>query len=153
VGTYYVFAKADADNGVIETTETNNTSSRSVKIGPNLTVSTLTASASSVATGAVVTMTDKVTNDGGGDAGASKTRFYLSVNTSLDASDIAFTPARMVGGLAPGAFSQGSTPLTIPAGTAPARYYILAKADGDESVTETSETNNVLSRSITVTVP
>jgi subtilase family serine protease len=38
-------------------------------------------------------------------------------------------------------------------GTAPARYYILAKADGDDGTAETSETNNVLARSITVTAP
>jgi hypothetical protein len=98
-------------------------------------------------------MTDKVTNDGGEGAGASVTMFYLSLNAQLDASDIAFTPTRTVGGLAPGTFSQGATALTIPVGTAPARYYILAKADGDGSVAETSEANNVQSRSITVTAP
>jgi subtilisin family serine protease len=153
VGTYYVIARADADNGATETSETNNTYSRSIKIGPDLTVSTLTASASTIAAGAVVTMTDKIVNDGGGGGGASVTKFYLSLNTQLDASDIAFTPTRSVLGLAPGASSQGSTPLTIPPGTSPGRHYILAKADGEESVSETSETNNVQARTITVTAP
>jgi subtilase family serine protease len=153
VGTHYVIARADADEAVTETSETNNTYARSIKIGPDLTVSTLTASASSVAAGAVVTVTDKITNDGGGGSGTSVTRFYLSLNTSVDASDVAFTPVRSVPGLAADAWSTGSTPLTIPAGTAPARYYILAKADGDDGTLETSETNNVLSRSITVTAP
>jgi len=153
VGTHYVIARADADGGVTETSETNNTYSRSIKIGPDLRVSTLTASASSVAAGAVVTATDKITNDGGGGSGVSVTKFYLSVNTTLDASDIAFTPVRSVPALGPGAFSTGPTALTIPAGTAPARYYILAKADGEDAVAETSDTNNVLARSITVTAP
>ena len=153
VGTHYVIARADADGGVTETSETNNTYSRTIKIGPDLRVSTLTASASSVAAGAVVTVTDKITNDGGGGSGTSVTKFYLSVNTTLDASDIAFTPVRSVPALAPGAFSTGPTALTIPAGTAPARYYILAKADGDNGTAETSETNNVLARFITVTAP
>jgi subtilisin family serine protease len=153
VGTHYVIARADADSGVTETSETNNTYSRTIKMGPDLDVTTLTASASTVAAGAVVTMTDKVINDGGGAAGTTKTRFFLSVNTTLDGSDTPFTPARTVGGLAPGAFSQGTTQLTIPVGTAPARYYILAKADGDDGTAETSETNNVLARSITVTAP
>jgi subtilase family serine protease len=153
VGTHYVIAKADADDGVTETSNTNNTYSRTIKIGPDLTVSTLTASASSVAAGAVVTMTDKITNDGGGGSGASVTKFYLSVNTTLDASDTPFTPVRSVPILAPGAFSTGPTALTIPAGTTPARYYILAKADGNDGTLETSETNNVQSRSITVTAP
>jgi subtilisin family serine protease len=153
VGTHYVIARADADGAVTETSETNNTYSRTIKIGPDLRVSTLTASASSVAAGAVVTMTDKITNDGGGGSGTSVTRFFLSVNSTLDASDIAFTPGRSVPVIAPGGFSTGHTSLTIPAGTAPARYYILAKADGDNGTTETSETNNVLARSITVTGP
>jgi subtilisin family serine protease/uncharacterized membrane protein len=152
VGTYYLIARADADNSATETSETN-TYSRSIKIGPDLTVSTPTASASTVAAGAEVTVTDKITNEGGGAAGTSVTRFYLSVNPQLDASDFAFAPTRPVPGLAPGAWSQGSTPLTIPAGTSPAKYYILAKTDDGESVWETSETNNVRSRSITVTAP
>jgi subtilase family serine protease len=153
VGTHYVIAKADADGSVTETSETNNTYSRIIKIGPDLKVSTLTASASTVAAGAVVTVTDKITNEGGGGSGTSVTRFYLSVNTTLDASDVAFTPGRSVPVLGPGVFSTGPTALTIPAGTAPARYYILAKADGDHGTAETSETNNVQSRSITVTAP
>jgi subtilisin family serine protease len=153
VGTHYVIARADADDSVTETSETNNRHSRTLKIGPDLVVSTLTASASTVAAGAVVTVTDKVTNDGGGGAGTSVTRFYLSVNTTLDASDVALTPGRSVPVLGPGAFSTGPTALTIPSGTAPARYYILAKADGDNGTAETSETNNVLARLITVASP
>ena len=153
VGTHYVIARADADGGVTETTETNNTYSRIIKIGPDLTVSTLTASASTVAAGAVVTVTDKVTNEGGGGSGASVTKFYLSLNLTLDATDSPFTPVRSVPILAPGAFSTGPTALTIPVGTTPGRYYILAKADGNDVTAETSETNNVLSRFITVTAP
>ena len=152
-GTYYLIAKADADNAVTETTETNNTYVRSVRIGPDLSVSTLTASASTVAAGALVTVTDKITNDGGGSAASTVTRFYLSSNTTLDAADVVLPASRSVPALAPAASSTGSTPLTIPAGTSPARYYILAKADGDGAVAETSETDNVGSRSIQVTAP
>jgi subtilisin family serine protease/uncharacterized membrane protein len=153
-GTHYVIAKADADGGVTETSETNNTYSRTIKIGPDLTVSTLTASASTVAAGAVVTVTDKITNEGGGGSGTSVTRFYLSVNATFDASDTPFTTAgRSVPALGPGGFSTGPTALTISTGTTPGRYYILAKADGDNGMAETSETNNVLARLITVTAP
>jgi len=44
--------------------------------------------------------------------------------------------------LAAGATSVASTMLTIPPGTESGAYYTLAKADGDSSVLETSETNN-----------
>ena len=152
-GSYYVIAKADADNAVTETSETNNTSVKPIKIGPDLGVSTLTASASTVAAGAAVTVTDKVANDGGSQAGASVTRFYLSSNTTLDGADVLLPASRSVPALAVAASSTGPTMLTIPAGTTAAKYYILAKADGEEGVAETSETNNVLSRSIQVTAP
>ena len=152
-GSYSVIAKADADNAVTETTETNNTYVRTVKIGPDLTVSTLAASATSAAAGSVVTMTDKITNDGGGNAVPTNTRFYLSPNTSFDASDVPLGAVRAVPALATAAFSTGSTPVTIPTGTTAGRYYIIAKADGDEGLAETSETNNTLYKSIQVTAP
>jgi subtilase family serine protease len=98
-------------------------------------------------------VTDKITNDGGGSAASTVTRFYLSANTTLDAADVVLSDSRSVPALDPAASSTGSTPLTIPAGTSPAKYYILAKADGDGAVAETSETDNIWSRSIQVTAP
>ena len=121
-GSYYVIAKADADNAVTETSETNNTSVKSIKIGPDLGVSTLTASASTVVAGAAVTVTDKVANDGGSQAGASVTRFYLSSNTTLDGADVPLPASRPVPALAVAASSTGPTTLTIPAGTTAAKY-------------------------------
>jgi subtilase family serine protease len=47
--------------------------------------------------------------------------------------------------LASGATSAGSTSVTIPAGTAPGAYYILARADATGAVAESSETNNATS--------
>lgn len=150
-GSYSVIARADADNTVPETSETDNSYVRIVKIGPDLDVSTLTASASTVVAGAAVTVTDKIINSGAGQATATTTRFYLSSNTTLDATDVPLAGARPVPALAPAASSTGSTSVAIPAGTAAARYYILARADGEDSLVETSETNNVLPRSIQVT--
>jgi subtilase family serine protease len=150
-GSYSVIAKADADSTVPETSETDNTYVRTVKIGPDLDVSTLTASASTVVAGGAVTVTDKIINDGAGQATATTTRFYLSSNTTLDAGDVPLAAARPVPALAPAASSTGSTSVTIPAGTSAARYYILAKADGDDALVEASETNNLLSRSVQVT--
>lgn len=150
-GSYSVIARADADNTVPETSETDNTYVRTVKIGPDLDVSTLTASASTVAAGAAITVTDKIINDGAGQATATTTRFYLSSNPTFDTGDVPLAAARTVPALAPAASSTGATSVTIPAGTAAARYYILARADGDEALVETSETNNVLSRSVQVT--
>jgi hypothetical protein len=44
--------------------------------------------------------------------------------------------------LAAGAISSGSTTVVIPLGTAAGSWYIIAKADGEGVVNETSEANN-----------
>ena len=150
-GSFYVFAKADADNLIAETQEPNNETGRAIKIGPDLIVSSVTMSPSSVAAGAVVTVTDTIVNQGAGAAGPSVTRFYLSINTLLDAADVPLTPGRSVLSIAAGASSAGSTPVTIPAGTLPRTYYVLAKADGEDGVAESLESNNVLARSFQIT--
>ncbi len=139
-GTYYVLARADADKTVSETQEANNGNYGFVQIGPDLTITALSAPSTSGA-GAAVTITDTTKNQGGGSAGASNTRYYLSTNSILDASDLALG-ARTVPMLAPGAVSSGSATVTIPAGTAGGTYYLLARADADDVVPETQELNN-----------
>jgi subtilase family serine protease len=149
-GTYYIIAKADADNAVPETNDGNNTkSSSSIKIGPDLIVSSVSAP-SSAGAGSTISVTDSTRNQGGGSAGASTTKFYLSTNSSLGSSDI-FLGSRAVGTLGPGETKSGSTPLTIPPGTASGTYRIVAQADGDNVVPETSNSNNTrASSSITI---
>ena len=149
VGIYYVIARADADNLEFETLESNNTRSRIVSVGPDLTVSSLTAP-TIAAPGGAIAVSDTVNNQGGGASAGSTTRFYLSVNASLDAADVALTGERSVPGLAPGATSTGTTTLTIPVATDTGTYYLLAKADADTAVVETQESNNTKSRTIQV---
>jgi subtilase family serine protease len=147
-GYWYIIAAADAGQAVPETSETNNASSRSIMIGPDLDVTALSAPTSANA-GQSVVVTDTVKNVGGGPAANSLTRLYLSANTTLDSSD---TPigSRTVPALAAGATSSGSTTVTIPQGTAKGYWYIIAKADGDDVVAETSETNNTYTRYIMI---
>ena len=142
-GAYFLFARADDDGVVSETSETNNTSSARVTIGPDLSLPTLSASASSVAAGSAMVITDTVANAAGGAAGPSVTRFYLSTNAVFDAGDLLLTPGRSVPAIGAGTSSAGSTSVTIPPGTAAGTYYLFAKADGDGAVGESVETNNV----------
>ncbi|MBI4462341.1 MAG: hypothetical protein HY653_05495, partial [Acidobacteria bacterium] len=100
--------------------------------------------------GMSITVTDTTRNQGGGTADASTTRIYLSINTLLDANDVPLG-GRAVPALAPGVSSSASTTLTIPAGTAAGTYYLIAKADGDNVVAETQETNNTYVATILVT--
>jgi subtilase family serine protease len=111
-----------------------------VRVGPDLVVSALTAP-SVAGAGAAFVVTETTRNLGGGAAAASVTKIYLSPNTVLDASDV-LLGSRAVPALAAGASSSATTSVTIPAGTAPGGYYVLAQADGDGVVAETSEADN-----------
>ena len=141
-----MIAKADGDDVLAETNDANNTFYRAVAIGPDLAVTALSAPATASA-GLAIGVGDTTGNASGAAAPATTTRFYLSVNATLDAGDV-LLGSRLVPALAPGASSAGSTSLTIPAGTASGAYYLIAKADGDDALGETSEVNNAYARSI-----
>jgi subtilase family serine protease len=142
VGTYYLMAKADANLTVGESNENNNVKTGSIiSIGPDLVVTTLTAPATA-ATGSSISVSDTTKNQGGGNAPASSTTFYLSTNITLDGSDPALS-SRSVGALTTGMTESGTTVVNIPSNTAAGTYYIIAKADGPSVLAETSEANNV----------
>jgi len=148
VGSWYIIAKADAEGTVAEVSETNNTSAKLIQIGPDMSIAALSAPASA-AGGQSIAITDTTKNQGGEAAGPSRTHFFLSTDTTLDASDI-LLGSRDLPSLAAGATSSGSTIVTIPQGTAVRNWYIIAKADGEGVVTETSETNNTSPRAFKV---
>ena len=147
-GMYYVIAKADAGNAVLETAETNNTRANSIAIGPDLAVSAMSVPTTAGA-GATITVTDTTKNQGGGEAGSTITRYYLSTNTTYDAADTVLAE-RAVAALSAGQVSSGSTAVTIPAATAAGMYYVIAKADASNAVPETAETNNTRANSIAI---
>ena len=141
-GSYYVIAQADAANGVVETFENNNTraSSATMKVGPDLIVSAMTAPGSG-ANGLSITVTDTTRNQGTGASPASSTGYYLSTNSTIGSGDV-FLGSRSVDALAPGASASGSASLVIPIDTEPGFYYVVARADWNSAVSETSESNN-----------
>ena len=146
-GTYYVVAKADVNASVGESLEDNNVrASAAVKIGADLLVSAVSAPAAA-GSGDTVVVTDTTKNQGGADSPASNTFFYLSVNAQMDAADV-LLGLRAVPALDAGVSSTGGVALTIPESTPPGSYYILAKADADSGVVETSESNNVKATSV-----
>src|SRR5262245_60382391 len=139
-GSYFVLARADANGQVTESVETNNATAASIKIGPDLTESGLSV-AGTLKAGGLINITETTRNAGGGAAGASTTRFYLSSNGALDANDVLFC-SRDVPALGPGGTNLATTPCTIPAGTAPGNMFLIGVVDGMSAVTETTETNN-----------
>jgi thermitase len=147
-GTWYVLARADDLNEVPEAQETNNTRAIAIYIGPDLDITTLSAP-STVVAGTSITVTDTVKNLGADTAGASTNRYYLSLNAGFDSGDTALSGERAVPPLAFNASNMGSTSVAIPAGLS-GRYYLLVVADGLGAVTESSESNNVGARLITI---
>lgn len=147
-GTYYLFAKADGEEAVIEDRESNNLYAVNITIGADLAISAFTAPTDAGA-GSSITLSDTTRNQGTGTAVASTTSFYLSVDALLDSGD-ALLGSRAVPELAAGATSSGSVTATIPAGTATATYYVFAKADAGELVSEVSEANNTSMRTLRV---
>ena len=148
-GLHYVIAKADGNNEVSETSETNNSTPRTIAIGGDLVVSAVTAPASA-ASGSNITVTDTTANNGAGPTLASQTRFYLSTNAIFDSGDTLLAGGRAIDVLAGAASSTGASTLTLPPGLAAATYYLIAHADGDKTVPETSESNNTMQRAIQI---
>ena len=148
MGNYYILVSADDTNAVQESAETNNVSYGFTRVGPDLTVSALSGPLSSTA-GATIQVSDTVKNTGGGAAGASTTRFYLSTNFTYEPTDQEIGN-RQVGAVGPNLTNSGPASVTIPPGTAPALYYIIAVTDADNVVPETLETNNTRALSIRI---
>ena len=141
VGTYFLLAVADANKVVPETDETNNLKNTLLRIGPDLIVSALSTPPPSGA-GLSITVSTTAKNQGGGAAGTSTTKFYLSTNVSFDTSDI-LLGSRAIGALGVGATNTGTTTLSIPSTTSVGTYFLLAVADANKVVSEIDETNNV----------
>src|SRR5206468_8099770 len=103
--------------------ETNNSIARVIQIGPDLTMVAFTAPGNGGADSTIL-VNDTTKNQGGGVAGASVTRFYLSLNSVFDGTDT-LIGSRDVPALEVGATSAGSTTATIPASTPAGNYYII----------------------------
>lgn len=148
-GSYFIIAQADGNLVVAESVETNNTTAKSITIGPDLMVSALSAPASAAA-GSIISITDTTRNQSATSAAGSTTKFYLSTNSNIDGGD-AVLGTRSVPALAAAATSTGTTAVTIPAGTAAGTYFIIANSDDGNVVTETNEGNNKRTVSIQIT--
>ena len=149
-GTYYIGAIADYSNAIAETNETNNPSNAVA-----LTVTSdlpdldarngdpdyaATLDASSVAQGASVTLTYRVSNWGPGAAGSSTSGIYRSSDATITTGDTLLT-TDAVGALGALVGSWESATFST-SGWAPGTYYIGAVADYNNAIAETNETNN-----------
>ena len=87
-------------------------------------------------------MTDTIENQSAFNAGASRVQYYLSLDEARNAGDRLLTGFRTVAALAAHTVSTGMKSVTIPPGTTPGSYFLLACADDPGQVIENVETNN-----------
>jgi len=156
-GTYHVCATADSGNTVNESDEANNSLCSTATVGPaiaDLIMSTVSTTATGVAPGKSLTVSNKAKNQGNLAAGSFTIAFHLSTNAVYgDGDDIAFTATRTVTSLGIGASTTtASTSLVVPAATPLGTYYICAKADSANTVPEGDEANNTLCTTGTIEV-
>ena len=143
-GSYYLLACADDTNLVPETNENNNcaASSARIQVGPDLVESAVTSQASIVSPGGSIAVSDTARNQGGGNAVASFTQYYLSTLTSKTVSARLLAGNRPVPALPSGGSSTGGASVTIPPDMVTGSYYLLACVDDTNLVSETNENNN-----------
>jgi subtilase family serine protease len=156
LGTYYVCAMADVNNTVAETNETNNSlcTATPIAVGPDLIISAISTTATTVAAGSPFSVSNTVLNQGGATAGVSSVAFRLSTNTTYgDGDDIVVTATRSLSALTAGSTSVASTSIIVPVGTPSGTYHACGMADYLNQVAEISETNNSLCTATTITVP
>lgn len=150
-GTYYVLFIADIFDTVNESNENNNVSYKAITINaslPDLQVTNHTASPTSVVVGDYINVSSIVRNNGNGSAGVSRLNYYLSTNSTYSSNDT-YLGNSYVAALAPGASSTETSAINT-ASLTPGTYYLLFRADGNETVTESNENNNVVYKTITI---
>lgn len=118
---------------------------------PDLIETSVTDPPAAIADGATFSVTDTVENNSSVTAGASVTRYYLSITPSKSGA-IQLKGSRTVPTLSANATSTDTVILKVNAGTAAGTYYLLACANDTLIVAETDETNNCLASTNQVTV-
>jgi subtilase family serine protease len=119
---------------------------------PDLQVTALSSPPVAAVVGESLSVTDTTANAGTASAGASTTRYYLSLDAAWSSGDALLTGSRSVPGLGAGATSAGTAAVAIPSGVATGTYYLLGCADDTKVVTESNETNNCKASTTTIAV-
>ena len=150
---YYVWAQADPDGGLLETNEGNNRGGAWVQVAvPDLSVETLSVAPNPAAGGAAVTVALRVRNRGSVPANATRASLHVMTTSSAALGGVAPLTTIDVPALGPGK----EAPLTFAVGLpmlSPGPYHLIAVADSAVSQTENTEANNRRSTGFEVSVP
>ncbi|KAF0188895.1 MAG: YD repeat-containing protein, partial [Gammaproteobacteria bacterium] len=145
-GNYFLCAKADNNATVLEQDENNNTrcTATTVKVAPADLIMTAISGPANGLTGATISVTDTVRNQGQGSITASfRVGYYLSADAVITTADTR-VGTRSVAKLAANTSKSGTVNVTVPSTLAPGTYYIGAIADYANVRLEEDENNNSL---------
>jgi hypothetical protein len=122
-------------------------------IGPDLVETSVTNPPTAARPGSSFTVGDVTRNQGALGAGASVTRYYVSLDTTKGAGDSLLVGSRDVPPLSARSSYMGPpVEVLIPVATKLGTYYLLACANDTGSVKETTKQNNCIASSTTVQV-
>lgn len=95
---------------------------------------------------------DTVMNSGGLATGRFAMRYYLSLDTIKDDSDILLKGSRTLKKIKDGKSSNGKTKVIIKKSTLPGAYYLIVCADDTNKISESNETDNCTASNTTINV-
>jgi len=151
-GNYYLLFRADADNNLAESNETNNVVAKAITINQaDLIIQNATAP-TSTSVGSTIQVSYEVKNQGLGSAVATTTKFYLSTDATYSTNDV-LLGSDAVSSIAAGAYSSETSSIVVKNTIAGGNYYLLFRADADGNLAESNETNNVVAKAITINGP
>ncbi|WP_035567849.1 CARDB domain-containing protein [Hymenobacter sp. IS2118] len=117
---------------------------------PDLLLTQIGASPTTVVAGGSLTLSSVIANEGAGPAASSVLGYYLSTDQTLDAGDLLLGTSSgsiMAANLTANRRLTAAVPGNMPGGT----YYVLFMADPLNVVSELDETNNLAALAVTVT--
>lgn len=120
--------------------------------GRDLLVTAVNGPPAMLSPGSSFTTGDTVMNVGSNEAGASVTRYYLSLDAAKSSNDVRLSGSRSVPILGSGMASSGTPTLTVPSSTPIGTYTLLACADDTNVVSEVNGANNCLAAPSALTV-
>jgi hypothetical protein len=142
--------KDNLDNDCDNLTDGNDTNCNAPV--SDLTVTSVSNPPESKKRGSSFTVKDMVMNRGGLATGRFIVRYYLSLDTIKDDSDILFKGSRTLKKIKDGKSSNGKTKVTIKRSTPPGAYYLIVCADDTNKVSESNETDNCTASNTTMEV-
>jgi subtilase family serine protease len=155
-GSYFLIVKVDKDNNVLEADEANNVIAIALTVNaPDLVPTALTAP-ESVVLGQQIYVSWAVANQGNGNAQNQPTwqdYLYLSADENWGEDDLSLAYTYGPYALAAGSTYTKTAKVTLPSSITTSYHYLLLKIDKANNILESVETNNVLAKAISISLP